>query len=177
MIIDGLIIVEGISDVSFLSSFIQAEFIYTNGYTIPKDEIEFAKRVNLTKKIIVLTDSDEAGNLIRDRINKLLDNTINVLLDISKCNKKDKHGVAETSKEEVIKKLEKHQTFTPIKYGAINASDLYNLGLIGPGSKKKRNALSKKLSLGICDCKKLLRRINFLQISLDEIKGALENGN
>lgn len=177
MIVDGVIIVEGTSDVAFLSSFIQAEFIYTNGYTIPKEEIEFAKRVSKTKKVIVLTDSDEAGNTIRNRINELLDNTYNVLLDITKCNKNDKHGVAESTKEEVIQKLGKYQSLTPIKYGEISTSDLYNLGLVGTNSKAKRDLVSKKLSLGICDSKKLLRRINFLQISLEEIKGVLENGN
>ena len=74
MIIDGLIIVEGISDVAFLSSFVKAEFMTTGGYTIPKKEIKFAKRVSESKKVIVLTDSDEAGITIRNRINQLIPN-------------------------------------------------------------------------------------------------------
>ena len=177
MIIDGLIIVEGISDIAFLSSFIEAEFIYTNGFEIPQEEINFACRVSKCKKVIVLTDSDKAGVTIRNRINKLLPNTYNVLLDINKCNKKDKHGVAESTIEEVKNKLKEYESSTSIKYGEIIISDLYNLGLIGPNSKERRDKVCKALSLGKCDSKKLLKRINFLQISLEEIKGVLDNGD
>lgn len=177
MIIDGLIIVEGISDVAFLSSFVKAEFMTTGGYTIPKKEIEFAKRVGESKKVIVLTDSDEAGITIRNRINELIPNTYNVLLDINKCNKNGKHGVAESTKEEVIKCLSEYELKTDIEYGKISANDLYKLGIIGPGSKEKREIVTTSLRLGICDGKKLVRRINFLNIKLDEIIEVLESGN
>lgn len=176
MIIDGLIIVEGISDVAFLSSLVKAEFLTTNGYTIPKEEIMFAKRVSLSKKVIVLTDSDEAGKTIRNRINDLLPNTYNVLLDFNKCNKKGKHGVAESDIKHVLESLKLYESREEVKYGKISTYDLYQLGLIGPNSKVLRNKVCSKLNLGICDSKKMLRRINFLNISYEEIKGAI-NGN
>ena len=35
--VDGIIVVEGISDVAFLSEFIEAEFVTTNGSEIPTE--------------------------------------------------------------------------------------------------------------------------------------------
>ena len=44
-IINGVIVVEGITDVSFLSQFIDAEFITTNGSEIPETTIYYLKKV------------------------------------------------------------------------------------------------------------------------------------
>lgn len=43
-IISGIIVVEGITDVSFLSQFIEAEFVTTNGSEIPDSTIEYLKK-------------------------------------------------------------------------------------------------------------------------------------
>ena len=39
--INKIIVVEGKEDVSYLSSFIDSEYIVTNGYELPKEEIEY----------------------------------------------------------------------------------------------------------------------------------------
>ena len=64
MNIDGIIVVEGKEDVSYLSSFIKALFFTTNGLDISEEKIEFLKRVSEKQKIIILTDSDKAGEII-----------------------------------------------------------------------------------------------------------------
>ena len=46
---DGIIVVEGKSDVSYLSSFIDALYITTNGYEIPDEEIDFLKHYSKQK--------------------------------------------------------------------------------------------------------------------------------
>ena len=70
MKINGIVVVEGKTDVSFLSSFIETEFITTNGSEISKDTIEYLK--NSKKDIYVLTDPDSPG----ERIRKILDENI-----------------------------------------------------------------------------------------------------
>ena len=67
---DGVIVVEGTSDSSYLSSFIDALFIETNGYDIKQGDLEFLTHFN--KRIIILTDSDEAGNKIRENSTAVL---------------------------------------------------------------------------------------------------------
>ena len=46
MRIDGVIVVEGKSDVAFLSNFIDTEFVTTNGSEISKDTIEYLKKIS-----------------------------------------------------------------------------------------------------------------------------------
>lgn len=170
-IIDGILIVEGKTDVAFLSSFIEAEFVTTNGYDINPDEIDFVLRVISTKKVIILSDSDKAGELIRKRLNEKLPNAMNALVDLTKCDKNGKHGVAECLKEEVISVLKPYFTIeTPIR-GKISLKDLAGLGLTGDSnSKELRRKLCKRLKLGVCNAKNMIKRMNFLGITLQEIK-------
>ena len=42
--LNNILVVEGKEDVSYLSSFLDAEFVTTNGYDIPEEEIEYFKR-------------------------------------------------------------------------------------------------------------------------------------
>ena len=92
-IIDGIIAVEGTNDVSYLSSFIDATFVSLNGLEIKN--LEFLKRVAKEKPIYLLTDSDQEGERIRERVKKEIPACIDVIVDASKCNKNGKHGVFE----------------------------------------------------------------------------------
>ena len=67
-IINGIIVVEGITDVSFLSQFIDAEFVTTNGSEIPLETIEYLKNSQEKRDIFVLTDPDSPGKKIRDTL-------------------------------------------------------------------------------------------------------------
>ena len=51
MRIDGVIVVEGKSDVAFLSNFIDSEFVVTNGSEVSKDTIEYVKKASESKPI------------------------------------------------------------------------------------------------------------------------------
>lgn len=170
---DGVIVVEGNNDVSFLSSFIDSVFVITNGYEISSDELDFLKNIN--NKVIILTDSDEAGRKIREKLNNELINTINVEVDATKCNKNNKHGVAECEKEEVVRCLKPH--FCGNSY-TINYS-LADLNRLGIDNKEKRNYLAEQFHLGKCNNKTLLKRLSFKQINIDDIEKVMEgyNGN
>ena len=103
--IPGVIVVEGKEDVSYLSSFIDSLFFTTNGYDISKEKIEFLKRVSEVNRIIVLTDNDEAGMQISDKIKSEI--CMVIVEKTAKLKRKSyyKAGVAETIKEEVLKVL------------------------------------------------------------------------
>ena len=66
--IDGVLVVEGASDVAYLSGYINTIFFTTGGYDINDKKIEFLNRVSRVNKIIVMTDPDDAGNTIENRI-------------------------------------------------------------------------------------------------------------
>ena len=98
---DGIIVLEGRNDESYLSSFIDSIYVVTNGYEIPIDEIGFINNKRNNKPVIILTDSDEAGKSIREKLDSKIYKAINIEVDILKCNKNGKHGVAECDKEEI----------------------------------------------------------------------------
>ena len=104
--IDAVIVVEGKSDVSYLSSFIDAEFFITNGYDINEEKLDFLNRVSKINNVIVFTDNDQAGekieNVIKSRISGVI--SIKTAKNIRKNYKKV--GVAETKKEEILKVLQ-----------------------------------------------------------------------
>ena len=162
---DGIIVVEGKNDVSFLSSFIDSVFVITNGYEIPSKEIEFINNERNAKKVIILTDSDAAGKQIREKLNKVIRSGINVEVDLLKCNKNNKHGVAECDKDEVINVLKEH--FVDKRQNSSLALKDLNV------TKEERDFLCEQLHLGICNAKTSIKRINYLEISLEEINNLL----
>ena len=70
------IIVEGKYDKIKLKSFIDATIITTNGFRIFKNkkQVEMIKRLSHTNGILILTDSDAAGFMIRNHIKNIAPN-------------------------------------------------------------------------------------------------------
>lgn len=171
-IINDLIIIEGKEDESYLSSFIDGNFITTRGYTIPKEEIDYIKEVRKQHNVICLTDPDEAGNAIFEKINGLLQNISRICVDIRKCTRGVKSGIAECEKEEIIEKLKPYITQTKfISSSDIKEIDLYNLGITGgSNSKKIREFVCLKLHLGLCNSKTILKRIHYLNITFKTLE-------
>ena len=171
---DGVIVVEGTGDSSYLSSFIEAMYVESNGCDIKKCDVDFLAHCG--KRIILLLDSDEAGELIRKRLHGKLPTSIDVRVDISKCNKNNKHGIAECDKEEIIKSLRDYIGTIPSNKGQLTTADLIGVGIDSPA---KRQHLSDELHIGTSSNKEFIKRINFLGIGIKELKATLEkqNGN
>lgn len=167
--IDGVLVVEGKGDSSFLSSFIDAMYVATNGYDIPKQELVFLRYVSKQKKVIILTDPDEAGKTIRERLNKLIPAAINVEVNYDSCYKNNKHGIAECDRETIIYAL-KEQFTQPGKQ-----QDNKYLFLINENDSLLRDEICEKFHLGKCNVKTMIKRLNYLNISEEEVKKAMEN--
>ena len=106
--LDGVLVVEGKSDVSYLSSFIKTHYFITNGYDLSEQKLEFLARVSQVRKVIVMSDNDKAGediaNKIKNKINKVF------VVKSAKIPRKSykKCGVAETEYEAIIDALKDH---------------------------------------------------------------------
>lgn len=162
--IDGIVIVEGTSDSSYLSSFIDAFYIETNGYDINKEDIDFIIYSN--KKTIVLTDSDEAGDLIRKRLLELLPKSIDIRVNSNCCNKNGKHGVAECEKQEILNVLKEHFTN---KENAVKELHLIDLINATNGQKEIKNQISKIFHLGTTNNKEIIKRLNLLDVDRETL--------
>ena len=172
--IKGILVVEGKSDVAFLTNYIDAEFVITNGSDIPFETINYLKEMSKSKDIIVLTDPDFPGKKIRDTLDKEIPNLKHVFIDKDRAIKHHKVGVAEADIDMVLDALNHlYENRDPL--GTISMSDLYELGLIGKDdSFFKRKIASEKLHLGFCNAKTFLKRINTSNISIEELKEALK---
>ena len=108
--IDGVLVVEGASDVAFLSMYINAIFFITNGYDISDKKIEFLSRVSKVNKIVLMTDPDDAGQVIENKIKNKICGVF--VAKIAKNTRKSykKSGVAESDIKEVIETLNPYFT-------------------------------------------------------------------
>ena len=153
------VIVEGKYDKIKLASIIDAEIFVTDGFGIFRESEKaalFAEMVKRTK-VVVLTDSDGGGRVIRNFFNSCFEKDRLIHLYVprveGKEKRKQKPSKAGTLGVEGIDAETLRKLFLPI-VGAIETpkktpatkTDLYELGLCGrDDSAKKRAELCKKL--------------------------------
>lgn len=168
--IDAVIVVEGKTDVLFLETFIKPiDFIITNGSEISKQTLSTIKEYSKKYKIVVLTDPDYPGKKIRDIVNENIDNCYNAFVKKEVSIKKNKVGVAESTKEEVLKSLQNLHIFSKnSKNNEITLTDLVNWGYININQKEFRDYISNKYNFDIVNTKRFIKRINLLNIPIKE---------
>lgn len=157
------IIVEGKYDKITLENVVDTLIITTNGFSIFKDKEKCELIRTLAKKdgVIVMTDSDHAGNLIRSHIKNIVDGgkVINVYLPQLKGKEKRKTtpskegflGVEGMSKEVIETALKRSGVLCrniPKDTPKITKTDMYILGLSGAeNSQLLRNQVLYYLNL------------------------------
>ena len=165
----GVLVVEGKEDAAYLSNYVSSEIVVINGYEMSPTTINYLK----DKEVILLVDPDEAGKNIRKLLNERLSNVINVEIDISKCNRGKKNGIAECDIKEIMPKLQPYFAKNTAKLQRITTSELFSLGLVN-GEKELRNYVCKRLNLGLCNGKIFLKRLNANNISIEELSKVVE---
>ena len=166
-----VLVVEGTNDISYLSSFIEGEIVSINRLEVKKDTIDYLKELEKIKKIIILTDPDEAGEIIASRLSTQLHNYEIVEIDINKCTRGKKNGVAECDKNEILAKLNGFLHENSVKNPLnISLADIENL-------KAKCHLVNQNINdefhLGNVNTKTMIRRLNSLGLSLEEIENRL----
>ena len=167
--LDGILVVEGKEDASYLSNYIDSEIVVVNGFEMAEETIKYLTG----RRVIALLDPDEAGKQIRRILNDKLDNVANVEIDINKCVRGSKNGVAECSIEEIVAKLQPFSVKNPAKLQRIQESDLFELGLIN-GDVTLRDYVCQKLNLGKCNGKILYKRLNANNIPMEQLIQVVE---
>jgi len=161
--VEETIIVEGLYDKSRLRQYLDADIIPTNGFAIFKsrDSLSMIKMAAEKKGIVVLTDSDRAGFLIRNHIKSAIPPQYVKHAYIPEIKGKEKRkpvpgkegilGVEGVPAEIVIEALRKagcRLDGTQAPSGRpVTKQDLFADGLSGrPDSGSKRQALCRLLS-------------------------------
>ena len=172
--LNAILVVEGKEDASYLSNYIASEIVVVNGFELAKETISYLK----DKKVIALLDPDEAGQKIRLKINQKLQGVINIEVDIRKCTRGNKNGIAECEISEILYKLEPYFVNEEAHNYLINNKDLYDLGILE--DKELRDYVCRELNLGKCNNKQFIKRLESNKIELETTKKIIKrykNGN
>ena len=162
--IEEVIVVEGRYDRNMLLQVVDATVVETGGFSVfnDREKLAFLRKLAQKRGLILLTDSDGAGFVIRNYLKGAIP-TEQVkqayIPDIPgkerrkrKAGKEGKLGVEGMSPEILLQALRRGgATFAgeaaPSAAVPITKADLLDRGLIGPGSTQKRQQLLKNLEL------------------------------
>lgn len=184
------VIVEGKYDKIRLSNIIDSVIITTDGFGIfkSKEKKELIKLFAKRSGIIIMTDSDSAGQMIRGFVTKLCSGceVVNIYLPSIKGKEKRKTkegaegflGVEGINDQIILETLEKagvtgEKACDDTK--KVSKTDLYNLGISGgENSKDKRHELCEYLKLPLClTANSMLDAVNTLY-TYDEFMSEVE---
>lgn len=157
------IVVEGRYDKNTLSQIVDAPIFETRGFGIMKDRelLAFLRSIAQTRGLIILTDSDGAGFVIRNYLKGALpkENVFHAYIpDVYGKERRKVHGGKEGKlgvegmSPDVLLEVLKNVGVEPIDSGEaqekITKTDLFLAGLSGgEGCQARRRALQKELSL------------------------------
>ena len=162
--IEEVIVVEGRYDRNMLLQVVDATVVETGGFSVfnEREKLAFLRKLAQKRGLILLTDSDGAGFVIRNYLKGAIP-TEQVkqayIPDIPgkerrkrKAGKEGKLGVEGMTPEILLQALRRGgATFVgeaaPSAAVPITKADLLDRGLIGPGSTQKRQQLLKNLEL------------------------------
>ena len=175
--IDALIVVEGKTDIDFLSSFIDSKFYKVNGSAVNKEDFDFINEVLKSTDVIVLTDPDYIGIQIRNKIKEHCPGVLDAFVRKEVSIKKGKVGVAESNKNEVILALKNVKNFNKKENLSSNLTyfDLLDLNLIGLKSTKNRNLITNYYHIGYSNGKNLLKKLQLIGINKEDLLKVLKN--
>ena len=155
------VIVEGKYDKIRLASIFDAHVITTDGFGIfnKKEKMALIRALAANSKLIVLTDSDGAGKLIRSHLSGALPKEKLIQLYIPRVEGKERRKDAPSAEGTLgVEGMENDTLFNillpytdkgePIEENRLSKTDLYIDGLTGgENSREKRDALAVSLGL------------------------------
>ena len=185
------VIVEGRYDKIKLKNIIDAPIIETNGFRIfnDKQRQSLIRQIADTRGILIMTDSDGAGFVIRNFLKGTVDKSKIINCYIPQLSGKEKRkvhksaegflGVEGVPDEVIIEAVRKSGAEIigeeTVSRNEITKADLYSLGLTGTeNSAKKRKQLLDKMNLpGYLSTNAMLTALNALY-SLEELKTIID---
>ena len=169
--IKELIVVEGKHDRDRLEKLFDCDVICTDGLSMSEDVLETIRTIGARRGVIVFTDPDHPGEVIRRKIEEIVPNCQHVFVDKKDAIGKRNVGVEYVSDENIIRALENRIVFEK-NSETLSWQEFCSLGVIG--NKERRTQLCEKLHLGYSNNKTLFKRLNMMGLTYKELKDILE---
>lgn len=171
--IKEVIVVEGSNDTKKLKTFFDVDTIETHGLGLKKETIELIKEINNKRGIILFLDPDTPGEKIRNRLNNEIPNLKNAFVLKQDARTSKKVGIEHADKKILEDALNNLITYSKTSE-SLTLSEFMELGLNGDkNSASKREILSKVFHIGKCNSKTMLKRLNMIGVTKEDIEKIL----
>ncbi len=161
-----IVVVEGKSDTNKLKKVYKNIMTFeTNGLGITPHMIEELKKIskNNNRKIVVLTDPDVPGEIIRNIIKEQIPSAYHVHISKEKANNKNKVGIEHCKEKDLKNIFNNYQKYND-NNNKYTIDDLIKLGIYA--NKKKRIEFCKKYNIAYGNNKKVLKQLNEYNINI-----------
>ncbi|AMC92465.1 ribonuclease M5 [Erysipelothrix larvae] len=176
MNIKEVIVVEGKHDKQKVESCVNADIIVSSGLHVSQKFLDLCDALNKERGIIVFTDPDGPGEMIRRKIVERVGTCKHASLHVSQSRKNKKVGIEHASPEMILDALSRVAVFD-VNEASLTIQELHELGLSGRiDSQQLRDKLSKAYSIPRMNAKRSLKYLNMLGLTKEDIKQTLESG-
>ena len=171
-----IIVVEGRHDESAVKRSFEAEVIITNGTHISTDDIERIRLAQARCGVIVLTDPDGPGEMIRRKIKACVPGCLHAHLPKKDAVAQNDIGVENARDAAIIRAIEQaRRDNAGMQAAEFDIDRMKHWGLIGgEGSAVKRELLGDELGIGYSNAKQFLAKLNAYGIEIKEFEEAAE---
>ncbi len=172
--IQEVIVVEGCHDTEKLRKYFDCDTIETGGTSLGEDVLERIKHAQKTRGVIVFTDPDSPGNRIRNAVNQYVPGCKNAFVMKKDARTDKKVGVEHAEFDVLNEALENLVTYQYVT-ASLTMNDMIELGLSGnTNSSVLRDKVGEHYHIGSGNAKTMLRRMNFLHLTKEEIRQVVE---
>lgn len=172
--IKEVIVVEGKDDESALKAAVDCEIIITHGYGIQEATFKRIQKAASTVGVIIFTDPDRAGDVIRARIDKRVKGCKHAFLNREAALKDNDIGIENATPENIRKALAKVRTVCESTVELFTQQDLLDTDLIMCSDAADRRAkVGEILGIGCCNAKQFLSRLNRYGVTREEFGRAV----
>lgn len=173
--INEVIVVEGIKDEIAVKRAVDAEVIYVSGFGITKKILKLIQSAQERCGVILLMDSDYAGERIREGISSKIEGVKHAYIPRCKSNKNGNIGVENAKPEDILESIKNAKCMLVDRREEFSLDDLVLNDLVGTGNASiRREFVGDMLGIGYSNGRKFLSRLNSFNISRMEFEEAIK---
>ena len=153
MKIKEVIVVEGKNDTNVLQSYVECDTIETHGSALSQETLCQIREMQETRGVIIFTDPDYPGEMIRRKINQFIPGCKNAFIE-----------------KDILDALKHLMTYDEEVKESLSYEEFIDLGLVGgKEAAKHREEIGRILYLGKPNAKTLYKRLNMIGYTKEDV--------